>query len=133
MVQIKCKNCGKLFNVYPYRLKSGVSFCSFSCRNSSFVGEKAYHWKGGIKNHDEGYIEIYSPQHPARTKCGYVFEHRLVMEKELGRFLKQDERVHHINKNKKDNRIGNLELFCIEAEHQKRHWLNGDFKNRKKK
>ena len=63
-----------------------------------------------VKN---GYIMVFSGEHPraANRKIKYLFEHIIIMEKHLGRYLKPDENVHHINGVKSDNRIENLELW----------------------
>lgn len=70
-----------------------------------------------------GYLVVRCPGHPAAGKCGQVYEHRLVMERSLGRFLRTDEIVHHRNDDKTDNRLENLEL-TTHAEHQRHHHTN---------
>lgn len=86
-------------------------------------GEKSHLWKGGKIKAKSGYIYAYSPDHPNATKGpkGYIFEHRLVMENKLGRYLIKGEVVHHINGNKTDNRIENLMLFSSHSKHIKFH------------
>lgn len=60
---------------------------------------------------DRGYVQIYLPKHPMSSKTGYIFEHRLVMAKSLGRLLSSEEIVHHINEITSDNRIENLAIL----------------------
>lgn len=77
-------------------------------------------WKGGRWKHKSGYIYVYTPEHPNATVDGYVPEHRLVMEKHIGRYLTDDEVAHHVNEEKDDNRIENLQLMT-KAEHMAHH------------
>ena len=58
--------------------------------------------------------------HPNATKNGYVLLHRIIMENHLGRLLNTDEVVHHLNHNKKDNRLENLQILS-NKEHSKIH------------
>jgi hypothetical protein len=50
-----------------------------------------------------------------------VYEHRLVMEKHLGRYLKPEEVVHHIDGNPGNNVLDNLMLFPNDGEHSAHH------------
>lgn len=77
--------------------------------NRGLRQEETSQWKGGIII-ERGYILEYSPTHPFNVK-GYIRQHRLVMEKYIGRYLEPMEDVHHINGVKTDNRIENLQLL----------------------
>lgn len=91
-------------------------------------------WKGGrIKCKRDGYVRVYSPGHPfavSNTKGGgkYVLEHRLVMEKVLGRYLHPDEDVNHRNGVKDDNRPENLRLVSHFAHFEEHGCPNCGFK-----
>lgn len=66
----------------------------------------------GFKN-KYGYILLCRPKHFSSNEKGRVFEHHFVMANHLGRALKKDERIHHKNGIRDDNRLENLELWKI--------------------
>lgn len=83
--------------------------------------------KGGRKRSND-YIQLLVLNHPNADVNGYIYEHRLVMEENLGRYLEPYEIVHHINGIKDDNRKENLVLFLSVAEHTRHHrpWMSLD-------
>ena len=97
-------------------------FCNHKCYTDFNTGSNHSNWKGGIKHRPDGYLRD--------TKDKYV--HRKVMEECLGRELKHEEFVHHIDGNKGNNDVNNLELHTnsshrkLEVCNQKRG-LDGKF------
>lgn len=112
-----CAHCGEDYLTSMKRSK----FCGRRCSGQYWAKNKDWpsgpddrHWRGG-RNIANGYIRLWRPDHPSarHKKKPYVMEHRLVMEEHLGRFLKRDEHVHHLNGIKDDNRLENLELWTV--------------------
>ena len=128
MIELMCSTCNKKFFVRPYR-KSTARFCSRGCNSTYHFperkkyfqydrhGKNHWNWKGGKKLNSQGYLLVYSPNHPFQDNQGYVREHRLVMEDKIGRYLSRTETIHHVNGNKIDNRIENLALYESDAQH----------------
>lgn len=92
------------------------------------IGKNNPAYKGGIWIDKEGYILLKTLGHPFANSHGYVREHRLVMEKHLGRYLKPEEVVHHINGNIRDNRTENLQLYPNNNEHIREHRISEQIK-----
>lgn len=70
----------------------------------------------GIKQSTNGYLLEWDD-----SRQRYIPQHRLVVEKHLGRLLVDEEQVHHINGNKVDNSIENLWLCSTPGDHTRTH------------
>lgn len=115
-ITIICKACNKEFNTWNKK----QIYCSLECRIKDKIGKNHHQWKGGKHITKRGYVAMCVKDHPNKHNSYYP-EHRLVMEKHLGRYLKRTEVVHHINGNKLDNRIENLMLFPNNGVHRCYH------------
>ena len=82
------------------------------------LGETSPHYKNGEIKDKDGYILILKRNHP-HNRDGYVREHRLIVEKQIGRYLHRFKVCHHINKVTNDNRPHNLMAFKNQSIHRK--------------
>lgn len=87
--------------------------CCKHYRRLKMHGDTSYTRVVGKKFiHSAGYVVCYKPEHPNANKAGQILEHVLVMSEYLGRSLYHGETVHHMNGNRADNNIANLELWA---------------------
>lgn len=68
----------------------------------------------------EGYKQVYKPKSSEARENGYAPLHRVNASKKIGRPLRSDEVVHHIDGNKRNNRKSNLQVM-LRSEHYKIH------------
>jgi predicted DNA-binding protein YlxM (UPF0122 family) len=114
------KNFNVTQTIIRRRMKEfGIEFRDAEVARKMYSGEKHHSWKGGRRKHD-GYVQIKKPNHPNADSCGYVYEHRYLIEQKIGRRLKTEEHVHHVNGIKNDNRLENLQLMT-NIDHIKLH------------
>ena len=122
-IKIKCKECGKDFEVLPYIAKRGRKFCSKKCANTNkgkkFNGKNHPFWKGGRKDyrgsnwHTKRKIALKRDDYTCQ-KCG----------------KKKDLVVHHIvaYEDNGSNELENLLTLCRSC-HSKTEWQNGKIRN----
>jgi hypothetical protein len=119
-----CKHCQAGFT--PKR-KEQV-YCSRSCaghlkgiskRDKKLAPREGWSYSRNSVDKN-GYIRLYAGLHPYANGRLMIAEHVMVMEAHMGRALLSHECVHHINENKQDNRLENLQLMT-KSEHSREH------------
>jgi hypothetical protein len=99
-------------HVKTWLIANGVAYTPHSPK-----GAGNGRWKGGRRIDKGGYVLLYRPEHPDADSHGLIREHRLIMERQLGRRLLPTEVVHHRDDNPANNDPSNLELYSTNAEH----------------
>lgn len=100
-----CIACDEEF--YVPKCLSNAKYCGWDCKVRHERGDKHPAWKGGkSQRKSNGYVRVYNPDTGETRE-----EHRLVVEKNIGRRLNTWELVHHKNGVKNDNRLENLEVL----------------------
>lgn len=89
-------------------------------RKGKFRGKESSSWKGGRIKTTQGYIMISQHTHPFCNISGYVMEQRLVVEKQIGRYLLPKEKCHHLGE-KTNNRPHMLMAFVNHSAHMRFH------------
>jgi len=116
--KLVCKRCGSTENV-AYRKDSKYQGYCRKCI-TRYLRKNTV--KTGKWINPDGYVMVSGVYDNPRSskKNTSVEEHILVMEKHIGRFLLKTEVVHHIDRNKQNNDISNLQLLT-QSEHSKIH------------
>lgn len=108
MITKPCLNCGKEFETRRNR----VRYCSRSCYGEFRKGKTLAEYPS---------LGAESPYQYVMVAGRHTLKHRAVMEANLGRRLRSDEIVHHVNEDRRDNDPTNLELKEGHREHRKTH------------
>lgn len=133
MIRVPCGSCGSELLKYPSELsgKKYGAFCDRNClgkyRSKKLTGAWAANYKTG-SCFDRKYIEVEARWHPRKNRRGYVYLHRIIAEAKLGRLLNENEIVHHLDHDARNNHWENLEV-TTQSSHAKKH--NSDRKRNK--
>jgi len=100
-------------------MKTGIEYGQ--AKPKARFREKNNNWKGGRHVAPNGYVKVLMPDHHLADSKGYVYEHRIVAENLLGRKLLPGEIVHHIDGNKQNNSLSNIQVEPSRAHHRVEH------------
>ncbi len=102
-----CKNCGKSFELPRYLDKMGVSQGFHSSQKSRIFCSRHCAYEA---QRSDWHVDKNGYRYCTSNGKG-IYEHRIVMERKIGRELLAHETVHHKNGDRSDNKIDNLELW----------------------
>lgn len=107
-----CARCGAALVLKPSQ--AARAYCSTACNATAKTKRASGRTHNGrpVIINAQGYFTVYEPTHPAANKHnGRVLEHRLIMEKVIGRYLLTDEHIDHIDQDKTNNDPSNLQVL----------------------
>lgn len=128
-----CEWCSKEYDARKHNKGRGIKraneqkYCSRACmarqRATYYHGKIHHKWNGG-QFFDNGYIRLVTRREDGSRYM--PMQHRVFMLERLGREYTQDEVVHHINRNRSDNDINNLQVMTRSG-HSKYHYEQGHY------
>ena len=82
-------------------------------------------WKNKAVSYTGEYPRVYWPQHLMSDSIGMLKVHRAVISEHLGRLLLPEEVVHHIDEDRNNWKLSNLELMS-RSQHCEHHTISAD-------
>lgn len=133
-VKVRCENCGKEVFRYKCEILKHV-FCSRACaktytsKRMSNMNKELNPTRMTEKTKNKIRVaRILSSNKKSYPKLNGKHIHRIIAEKKLGRKLKPEEVVHHIDGDKQNYDPKNLIVLASQSEHAKLHQKDGRFK-----
>jgi hypothetical protein len=121
VIRLQCEQCGVSYLAERSRTRT-AAFCSKRCGMLHRAETRPIRRRKGNRSNDKrgNHILIQAPNHPFARK-GFVPEHRLIVEREIGRILLEKEVVHHIDLIRDNNTPDNLVTCKTDAAHRRVH------------
>lgn len=107
-----CAQCGVELRLKPSQ--SHRKYCTKACEGLARTKRPLGRTHNGkpARLDIHGYVLVWQPDFPApKGMKGWAYEHRVIASQIVGRPLTSDEQVDHINRNRQDNRLENLQVL----------------------